>query len=159
MKDQNQHTKIEKLLLEAARMFNSTLEYEELMGMILQLVPTAVNAEAALVFRVDHHRSDMKVRFMNCLADCDMRIFHWELGQGVVGWVTQYQEPVIINDADNDARVDDAFWTNVGFKPRSIMSVPEREKWTAWLPPGGSLIRTARSTTPAGASSEARIFT
>ena len=120
----NQHTKIEKLLLEAARMFNSTLEYEELVEMVLKLVATAVNSEAALLFRVDHNRSDMKIRFMNCMTDCKMNIFNWELGQGVVGWVTQYKEPVIINDAASDDRVDDRFWESTGIKLKSLISVP-----------------------------------
>ncbi|MEW6411982.1 MAG: GAF domain-containing SpoIIE family protein phosphatase [Candidatus Zixiibacteriota bacterium] len=124
MKTKNQHTKIEKLLLEAARMFNSTLEYEELVQMVLKLVSTAVNSEAALLFRVDHNRSDMKIRFMNCLTDCQMNIFHWELGQGVVGWVAQYKEPVIINDVVNDPRVDDRFWESTSLKLRSLLSVP-----------------------------------
>jgi sigma-B regulation protein RsbU (phosphoserine phosphatase) len=124
MKAENQHTKIEKLLLEAARMFNSTLEYEELVQMVLKLISTAVNAEAALLFRVDHNRSDMKIRFMNCVTDCKMNIFHWELGQGVVGWVAQYKEPVIINDAVGDTRVDDKFWEGTGLQLRSVMSVP-----------------------------------
>ena len=60
------HTRTEKLLLEAARIFNSTLDYEELMESILNLVATAVRAEAALVLRVDHDRPDLKVRFMKC---------------------------------------------------------------------------------------------
>ncbi len=124
MKAKNQHTKIEKLLLEAARMFNSTLEYEELVEMVLKLVSTAVNSEATLLFRVDHNRSDMKMRFMNCVTDCKMNIFHWELGQGVVGWVAQYREPVIINDVVNDPRVDEKFWESTGMKLRSMMSVP-----------------------------------
>ncbi|UCD64717.1 MAG: SpoIIE family protein phosphatase [Candidatus Zixiibacteriota bacterium] len=124
MKAGKQHPRIEKLLLEAARMFNSTLEYEELTEMILKLVATAVNAEAALLFRVDHDRSDMKIRFMNCAKDCQMKIYHWELGQGVVGWVAQYKEPVIINDAGKDERVDDDFWKTVGIEMKSVISVP-----------------------------------
>ena len=58
------HTRTEKLLLEAARTFNSTLDYEELMSRVLRLVLTAVDCEAALVFRVDHQRSDVKIRLL-----------------------------------------------------------------------------------------------
>ncbi|UCE24690.1 MAG: SpoIIE family protein phosphatase [Candidatus Zixiibacteriota bacterium] len=105
-------------------MFNSTLEYEELVEMVLKLASTAVNSEAALLFRVDHNRSDMKIRFMNCMTDCKMNIFHWEPGQGVVGWVTQYKEPVIINDAANDPRVDDRFWESTGLELKSLISIP-----------------------------------
>ena len=123
MKTKNQHTKIEKLLLEAARMFNSTLEYEELVQMVLKLVSTAVNSEAALLFRVDHNRSDMKIRFMKC-SDCCMKTFFLEIGQGVVGWVTKFREPVIINDPRNDPRVEPQIEQIGQITARSIISVP-----------------------------------
>ncbi len=61
-------TRIEKLLLEAARVFNATLEYEEITQLILKMVLAAVDCEAALVFRVDHDRTDMKIRFMKAAA-------------------------------------------------------------------------------------------
>lgn len=105
-------------------MFNSTVEYEELVEMVLKLIATAVNSEASLLFRVDHNRSDMKIRFMNCMTDCKMCIHHLELGQGVVGWVTQYREPVILNDARKDERVDDEFWQSVGIEMKSLISIP-----------------------------------
>lgn len=117
------HTRTEKLLLEAARMFNSTLEYEELIQLVLKLIMTAVNCEAALVFRVDHDRTDMKIRFMKG-SDCCMRKFFLELGQGVVGWVTKYREPLIINDPRNDPRMEPQIEQVGEITMRSIISVP-----------------------------------
>ncbi|NOY88860.1 MAG: SpoIIE family protein phosphatase [FCB group bacterium] len=124
MTEGRHHTRIEKLLLEAARMFNSTLEYEELIRLVLKLVTTAVNSEAALVFRVDHDRTDMKIRYINYHKDDNMIVFHRELGQGVVGWVATYKKPVIINDVHNDPRVDWEMWENVNDEIKSLISVP-----------------------------------
>ena len=124
MTTKNNHTRTEKLLLEAARRFNSTLEYEELITMVLELVASAVNAEAALVFRVDHNRTVMRIRIMNCIGDCKMKIFDLELGQGVVGWVTKYKEPVIINQAADDSRVEIDLWTKINLSVRSLISIP-----------------------------------
>jgi sigma-B regulation protein RsbU (phosphoserine phosphatase) len=123
MMNSSHHTKTEKLLLEAARRFNATLDYVELIEEVLRLVMAAVDAEAALVFRIDHNRTDMKIRFMNN-RDCKMIVFRRELGQGVVGWVAQYKEPVIINDAANDPRVDAEIERQAGMKIRSILTVP-----------------------------------
>jgi len=117
------HTRTEKLLLEAARMFNSTLEYEELIQLVLKLIMTAVNCEAAVVFRVDHDRTDMKIRFMKCF-DCCMKTFFLEVGQGVVGWVTKYREPLIINDPRHDQRVEPQIEQVGEITTRSIISVP-----------------------------------
>lgn len=120
----NSLTRTEKLLLEAARNFNSTIEYEELIEMVLKLIASVANAEAALVFRVDHKRTDMRLRFMNCQTDCKMHIFEYELGKGVVGWVANYKEPVIINNAKSDPRYDAQMWDNVDVEVCSLLSVP-----------------------------------
>jgi len=123
MTDVINHTRTEKLLLEAGRIFNSTLEYEELLESVLRLVMTAVHAEAALVFRVDHNRSDVKIRLTKSSED-RMHVFHRDLGAGAAGWVARYREPLIINDAENDARVDRELEEIVDIRIRSLICVP-----------------------------------
>ena len=123
MNHNSSYTRTEKLLLEAARMFNDTNDYEELMHLVLRLVLTAVNAEAALVFRIDHDRTDMKLRLMKA-ADQKVLEFKRELGQGVFGWVAQYKEPIIVNDARNDPRSDVEISRLAEIDIRSIISVP-----------------------------------
>lgn len=123
MTAQGEHSRAEKLLLEAARTCNSTLEYEELAERVLRLVIAATRAEAAFVFRVDHHRSDMKIRFMST-ADFLVKTFTRELGTGVVDWVARYREPVIVNDVTDDPRVDQEIGRMGGVEMRSIISVP-----------------------------------
>jgi phosphoserine phosphatase RsbU/P len=117
------HTRTEKLMLEAARTFNSTLEYEELNELVLKLVLKAVNCEAAIVFRVDHNRTDMKIRFMKS-SDCCMKTYFLEVGQGVVGWVTKFREPLILNNPINDPRVDLQIEKLGEIKIRSVVSIP-----------------------------------
>ncbi|MEW5993430.1 MAG: GAF domain-containing protein, partial [Candidatus Zixiibacteriota bacterium] len=117
------HTRTEKLLLEAGRRFNATLDYDELIRQVLELVMAAVEAEAALVFRVDHERTDMKIRFMS-RRDGRMIVFRREIGQGVVGWVARYREPVIIDDAASDPRVDRDVEKQGDIKIRSVLTVP-----------------------------------
>lgn len=124
MTENNRHTKVEKLLLEAARVINSTFDYEELNERILRLVMGAVDAEAALVFRIDHNREDVKIRFLCCQDDCKMRVFFRDLGQGVAGWAARYQQPVILNDITDDPRVDRKIEEYTGLKIRSLLTVP-----------------------------------
>jgi sigma-B regulation protein RsbU (phosphoserine phosphatase) len=117
------HTRTEKLLLEAARTFNSTLEYEELVERILRLVVAAADSQAAFLFRVDHERTDMRVRFMDC-RDCKVQTFKRELGEGVDDWLAHYREPVIVSQADSDPRVDQEIGRMGGMAIRSMISVP-----------------------------------
>ncbi len=116
-------TRTEKLLLEAARIFNDSNDYEELMHCVLRLVLTAVNAEAALVFRIDHDRTDMKMRLMKA-SDREVIEFHRELGEGVYSWVAQYKEPLIVNDAHNDPRADKEINRIANLDVRNAASVP-----------------------------------
>jgi sigma-B regulation protein RsbU (phosphoserine phosphatase) len=116
-------TRTEKLLLEAARIFNDSNDYEELMHCVLRLVLTAVNAEAALVFRIDHDRTDMKMRLMKA-SNGKVIEFNRELGTGVYSWVAQYAEPLIVNDGENDPRADKEINRLGGLNIKSVISVP-----------------------------------
>lgn len=117
------HTRTEKLLLEAARIFNSTLEYEELMEAVLRLVTTAVNCEGALVFRIDDQRPDIKFRFLS-RHETNMRTFYHHPGAGIEGWAAEFKEAVIVNDPANDPRVDSAIEELSGLRIRSLLTVP-----------------------------------
>jgi len=91
---------------------------------VLRLVMGAVDAEAALVFRIDHNREDVKIRFLSFDNDGKMKVFYRELGQGVAGWAARYREPVIINGASDDPRVDRQIEEQSGVKIRSLITVP-----------------------------------
>lgn len=123
MSPKGNQSRAEKLLLAAARTFNATLEYDELIRQILCLVMTAVDSEAALIFRIDHNRTNMKVRFTKS-DNCDVKVFRLELGQGVVGWVAQYREPLIINDAASDERINHDLEEMADLKFKSVISLP-----------------------------------
>ena len=84
---------------------------------------TAVGAEAALVFRIDHERTDMKIRLLKQGQD-ELCVFRQELGSGVVGWVASFKKPMLINDAANDTRVDPEIETRGDIKIHSLVSVP-----------------------------------
>ncbi|HOD67424.1 MAG TPA: SpoIIE family protein phosphatase, partial [candidate division Zixibacteria bacterium] len=117
------HTRTEKLLLEAARIFNSTLEYESLIAEVLRLVNTALNSEGALLFRVDHDRTDIKIRLVRA-RDNEMFLFHRDFGTGIIGWVARHREPELVYDATADPRVDPEIESRFGSPIRSVVVVP-----------------------------------
>ncbi|RKX28886.1 MAG: hypothetical protein DRP47_03190 [Candidatus Zixiibacteriota bacterium] len=123
MTDSLQHTRTEKLLLEAARTFNTTLEYEELITRVLRLVITAVGAEAAFVFRIDHDRTDMKIRLLKHNQE-HLSVFRLDLGSGLVGWVARYREPMLIDSAVNDFRIDREIEVQGDINIHSLVTVP-----------------------------------
>ncbi len=90
------------LLAEAAHMLNSTIEYEDLMQTVLELVKRAVKAQAALVFRYDPGRKNLRIRYYS--GDQSPRRISVKMGQGFAGWVAKHEEPIITNNPTEDER-------------------------------------------------------
>ena len=116
-------TRIEKLFLHAARMLNSTLEYEELMKLVLQLTVEATNAEAALVYRLAQNDELLKARFFDG-RDYSVKYLAMPRGQGIIGWVAEHQEPVIANDVVADSRFYRPAEEIGDIKFRSVLAIP-----------------------------------
>lgn len=116
-------TKMEKLFLHAARMLNSTLDYEALMKLVLELTTEATNSEAAMVYRIDNQIEMARARYCDC-EEQKVEYFKIPKGKGIIGWVAENREPVIVNDVVSDKRffkkIED--YTNIKFK--SVLVVP-----------------------------------
>jgi sigma-B regulation protein RsbU (phosphoserine phosphatase) len=123
MSEEMKQSRVEKLMLEAARTFNTTLEYEELIEMVLKLVMAAVGSEAAAIYRHDPDLRERRTRFMSC-RDWKMITVGREPSAGVLGWVIDRVEPVIINDVANDSRVDHQMGNLVGLPAKSLLALP-----------------------------------
>ena len=116
-------TKMEKLLLHAGRVLTSTLDYEELIQLIVELAIKATDAEAALVYRIDKKSDKMRVRFGRC-SDQEIQRFDMPKGEGIIGWVADKREPVMINNVGNDTRFSDFPEKFIGLKINSVIVVP-----------------------------------
>lgn len=118
-----QQSKMEKMLLHAARMLNSTLDYEELMRLVLELTIKATGAEAALVQRIDKKAPDQGIRYLNSRTG-EFRYFKMSQGEGLLGWVAEHHEPQIIIDLQNDSRYQRRVESFIDIKPNSAIIVP-----------------------------------
>ncbi len=116
-------SKLEKLFLHAARTLNSTLEYEELMRQVLELTVDATGSEAALAYRLDKNLDVMKVRFFDG-RDYSVKSLSLPKGQGIIGWVAEHQEPVIINDVLSDPRYHQQADAIGDFSFKSVLAIP-----------------------------------
>jgi len=109
-------------LAEAAHLLNSTIEYEELMKNVLQLLTRAVDAEAATVFRFDPAYQDLRIRFYS--GDQEPRQMTIPVGKGFVGWVAEHKEPVLTNAPREDGRYSLEIEELQGVQIRSILCYP-----------------------------------
>ncbi len=116
-------TKMEKLLLLAGRMLTTTLEYEELMKLVLELTIKATDADAALIYRIDKDVEQIRARSLKCGED-SVGYFKLAKGEGVIGWVAEHREPQMVNDTAADPRVSRRLEKILDIKLESMLVVP-----------------------------------
>jgi len=116
-------SKIEKLLLHAARMLNSTLEYEELMKLVLELTIKATDAQAAMVYRINNRDDFARARLMMAESG-EVKYFKIGKGEGLIGWVAEKQESIISNDLQADSRYCSDIEKHSDFTPCMALAVP-----------------------------------
>lgn len=116
-------SKLEKMLLHVARMLNSTLDYEELMRLILEFTIKATGAEAALVYRIDKEAPDLGTRYINQITG-QSEYFKMSRGEGLIGWVEEHHEPQIVHDVQNDGRYRKRIEEFIDTKPKSALIAP-----------------------------------
>ncbi len=117
------HSRLEKLLLQTSRLLNSTVEYEDLIRLALQLVCQAVNSEAAFIFRIDEHIDHRRVRLW-AQGDDDIRLLRKEQGSGVAGWALDNEAPLILNDPQNDPRFSTEIADQLDFEINNLIVIP-----------------------------------
>ena len=108
-----------ELLYEVSGRIASSLDLNEVMGLILDCLSEVVDYDAGGIYIVDP-----EIRDIVCLAakgyqpDMESRV-ELKFGKGIVGWVAKHVEPVIVDDVSQDER-----YLNARDKTRSEIVVP-----------------------------------
>lgn len=103
-------TEILTLLLEASERINSTLDIDELMVRIAEVVKRAVDYEVFAILLMNEKAQELRVRFSIGHPDNMVRGLRIKVGEGIVGGAAQTRRSVLVNDVSAD--------------PRYIQSVP-----------------------------------
>ena len=93
-----------EILLDMDRLISSSLDLNEVLGLILDSLKRLVKYDAAAIFLIDREKQEVgeiKTRGFDPAIEPDLRL---KLGQGLVGWVAQNKETVIVPDVDKDSR-------------------------------------------------------
>jgi len=118
---------IERLafLVEASKLLNSTLDLEELLGIILKIATEQTGAERGSLFLVDAERKELWSLIAHGLAKQEIRL---PIGQGIAGSVAVDGRIVNLADAYLDPRFDRSFDERFQFRTRSLLCLPIRDK-------------------------------
>lgn len=107
---------------------SSTLDLPETLTVITESTVRLLHVEAASVVLLDHEAGDLMFAAASGQAAGFVRGQRLALGQGVIGWVVEHGEPVLVPDTENDTRYFSDFDEKSGFVARSILCVPMQTK-------------------------------
>lgn len=112
-------------LAEASKIVNSTLNLERLLGLILDTAREIVEAEGGTLYLVDEAKNELWSKVLQGSSSVKIRL---PLGRGVAGYVGSTGERLLIEDAYLDARFNPEFDSKTGFRTKTILCTPIRNK-------------------------------
>jgi sigma-B regulation protein RsbU (phosphoserine phosphatase) len=112
-------------VVEATKRLNSTLDLGELINIILQLATRQTGADRGTVFLLDRQRNEIWSLVGLGLEQQEIRI---SAARGIAGWVARHGETLNLKDAYNDERFEPDVDRRLGYRTRSLLCMPMRNK-------------------------------
>jgi len=113
-----------RTLVEASKLINSSIDADALFASILRVARNELGVERGTLYFVDDERQEIWAKIAGGLAG-EIRL---PLGQGIAGSVAKTGEEVIIHDVYKDPRFDQSTDVRSGFRTRSMLCVPIRNR-------------------------------
>ena len=90
------------LMMEVSERISSTLDLDELMVRIAQIVKRAVEYEVFAIFLLNEKTQELRVRFSLGHPDDVVQQVRIKVGEGIVGRAAQTRRSILVNDVQND---------------------------------------------------------
>jgi PAS domain S-box-containing protein len=117
-----------ELLNRASQAFNSTLDLDEVLLVVLSEVRFWLEVVAASIWLVDQETGELVCRQSSGPHPEVVRGWRLAAGQGIAGWVVNSGESVLVEDAKKDERHYTQIDQLIGLESRSILCVPLRTR-------------------------------
>ena len=112
-------------LIEASKSVNSSLDVDKLLGIILNTATSSVNADRGTVYVMDELKGELWSKVLQGASMAEIRL---PLGKGIAGYVGQTGETINIPDAYKDSRFNPDFDKKTGYKTKTILCMPMKNK-------------------------------
>ncbi len=112
-------------LVEASEALNSTLDLGKLIEIILNITTEHTSAERASLFLRDTERNELFTLIASGLDQQEIRL---PIGKGLVGFVAESGETLNLADAYEDPRFDRSIDKISGYRTRTLLVLPVRER-------------------------------
>jgi Nif-specific regulatory protein len=103
---------------------SSILKQDELLELIINSATRMMAAKASSLLLMDEKSKKLFFKVATGEKGSEVRQFQINIGEGIVGYVAQTGEPLLIPDVSLDPRWDKRISEHTGFKTRSIACVP-----------------------------------
>lgn len=111
-------------LQEISVLLNSTLDTREVLEHALESAAELLRAEASSVFLRDPQTEDLVFYAITGEKKSVLEGFRIPKGQGIVGWVVENRQPLLVADASKDPRFFSTVDETFGFRTRTLLCVP-----------------------------------
>ncbi|MBW2257921.1 MAG: GAF domain-containing protein, partial [Deltaproteobacteria bacterium] len=108
-----------------ARAVGSTLHIDALLQVVMEKVTTLVDADRSTLYIVDRKRDEL---WSKVVQGDEVKEIHLRIGEGIAGWVAKTGDGILLQDAYRDARFDQSWDQDSGYRTRSLICVPLRNK-------------------------------
>lgn len=111
-------------LQEISVLLNSTLDTREILEHALESAVELLRAEASSVFLRDPVTEELVFYAITGEKKSVLEGFRVPRGQGIVGWVVENRQPLLVPDAGKDPRFFSTVDKKFGFQTRTLICVP-----------------------------------
>lgn len=111
-----------------SQIITSTLDLQEMLTIITRHTMQLLNVAATSVALYDETKNELWFAAASGAGADYIREKRLPSDKGIIGWVTQHSEPVLVPDASKDPRTFHDFDEKSGFQSRSILCVPLQTK-------------------------------
>ncbi|OGW38062.1 MAG: hypothetical protein A2Y97_00175 [Nitrospirae bacterium RBG_13_39_12] len=117
-----------KTLMDISAIISSTLDFNELMTIVMEKAKSVMDAEACSILFYNRDTNKLEFEVAICkeeeTSDILKKKITLEMGQGIAGWVAEKLEPLIIKDVKKDKRFFQNADKQTGFITKSLIAVP-----------------------------------
>lgn len=117
-----------KALIDVSAIISSTLDFNELMTLVMEKAKGFMNAEACSILLYNKETNKLEFDLALCreesISDILKSKITLEMGQGIAGWVAEHQTLLMIKDAKTDSRFYPEADRLTRFTTRSLIAVP-----------------------------------
>ena len=116
------------LLNQIGQEFSSSLDFDSVIETVMSRVREVLQCEAGSVMLFDEARDSLVFYAASGAGAREVKGLTIPKGKGIAGWVFEHKEPIIVNEAETDARFYPEIDKTTHIKTYSLICVPLKRK-------------------------------